>query len=1222
MSTDQLAFVGAEGYGANTSGGRGGSIITVTNLNDSGVGSLRWALEQNSGPRTVVFAVNGTIHLDSQIMIQNGDVTIAGQTSAGDGITVEGARIRVKADNVIVRGMHFRPGDSANGQDGGDRDGIMVGTTDFQLKNVIIDHNSFEWATDENVDIQGHVTNITVSNNIIASGLSHSINPEGEHSKGLLISNWSSTDSAYDTNISVIKNLFANNMDRNPEVRAGQNIEIINNYTYDAGYGQHTIAVGAGNNGTLVTTVAVVGNVVEAGKSTQKNAAPVALSAMADGSGVYISDNVWTKLTADAQGNNSQAALTGNLGGGQYASATAIFAGSKVNILDSTQVKAYVLANVGANAGHWDAIDQAVLNGVVNGTGTIIDSVAQAGGPQAQVAVQAAVDTDKDGMPNWFEDLYGFNSKVADNNGDIDHDGYTNIEEYINGLISGFDLPLAKTVVVTNAVDGKADTFIMNTATLATPMAINGFNAAEGDRLDLSSLLTSYRPGIDKLTDFVNLTVVDGAGVLTIDRDGTGSAYVAQVLATISNGSGLVLSNTIKGATTTDDYTGIAATASAAINAGNPNATTTTTTVTTSTGTYATVNGTSQMETLTGSAAADHLLGLGGNDTLYGGAGNDWLEGGEGSDTLDGGTGADILTGGNGNDTYVVDNVGDTVTEAPNAGTDEVRSSITYVLGANLENLTLTGADAVNGTGNGLNNIVTGNDGANTLYGGDGNDTVYGGAGNDTLYGGAGSDTMKGGLGDDTYYVESTADTVTENFNEGTDTVRSSVSFTLGSNIEKLIFTGTGAFTGTGNTSDNTIVGGAGPNTLSGLAGNDTLVGGAGNDTLDGGTGIDTMTGGAGNDSYVVDNAGDTVNELDGGGNDTVTTSVGWTLTAGSAVETIIALAGTTAINLTGNELANTLIGNAGKNVLDGGAGADTMSGGAGDDTYVVDNAGDVVNEAAAGGTDTVRTTLLNYSLGDNVENLTFIGTGDFHGTGNALNNIITGGSGNNVLDGGTGADTLVGGAGNDTYIVDNAGDKITELAGGGNDTILTSVASYSMAAEVEAMTYTGAGTFSGSGNASDNTITGGVQADSLSGMAGNDRLYGLAGVDSLSGGDGNDFLVGGAGADKMAGGAGADTFVYGSAAEGGDTITDFDTTMDHIQLSASGFGISSVANLHFFSSATNPVATTAGPALLYNTKTGAIYFDDDGSGSHAAVLLATLSTHPAFDLTDIIVGP
>jgi Ca2+-binding RTX toxin-like protein len=1222
MSTDQLAFVGAEGYGADTSGGRGGAVITVTNLNDSGTGSLRWALEQNTGPRTVVFAVNGTIHLDTQILIQNGDVTIAGQTSAGDGITIEGARIRVKADDVIVRGMHFRPGDSANGQGGGDRDGIMVGTTDFQLKNVIIDHNSFEWATDENVDIQGNVTNITVSNNIIASGLSHSINPEGEHSKGLLISNWGSTDSAYDTNISVIKNLFANNMDRNPEVRAGQNIEIINNYTYDAGYGQHTIAVGAGNNGTLVTTAAVIGNVVEAGKSTQKNAAPVALSAMADGSGVYISDNIWTKLTADAQGNDLQSALTGNLGGGQYASATAIFAGSKVNILDSTQVKAYVLANVGANAGHLDAIDQAVVNGVVNGTGAIIDSVAQAGGPQAQVAVQAAVDTDKDGMPNWFEDLYGFNSKVADNNGDKDADGYTNLEEYINGLISGFDLPLAKTVIVTNAVAGKADTFILNAATLTTPMAINGFNAAEGDRLDLSSLLIGYHPGVDKLTDFVNLTVVDGAAVLTIDRDGTGSAYVAQVLATISNGSGLVLSNTIKGATAADNYTGIAATASAAINASNAAATTTVAAPPTNVGGYALQTGGSGIDNFTGTAGADHLVGNGGNDNLYGGGGSDWLEGGDGNDTLDGGAGADTMTGGAGSDIYFVDNAGDVVTEAANAGTDLVNSSIGYVLGANVENLTLTGTDAINGTGNSLSNTITGNDANNTLLGLDGNDTLYGGGGDDKLDGGAGADVMKGGLGDDLYIVDNVGDVVTENFNEGTDTVRSSVSFTLGSNVENLVFTGAGAFTGTGNNSDNVIIGGAGPNTLSGMSGNDTLIGGASNDKLDGGTGIDTMTGGAGDDTYVVDNAGDMVVELDGGGNDTVTTSVGWTLTAGSAVETIIALAGTTAINLTGNELSNTLIGNAGKNVLDGGAGADTMAGGAGDDTYVVDNAGDVVTEAAGSGMDTVRTSLLTYTLGDNVENLTYTGTGNFHGTGNALSNVITGGSGDNVLDGGTGADTLIGGAGNDTYIVDNAGDKVTELAGGGTDTVLTSVASYALSAEVENMIYTGAAAFTGAGNGSDNTLTGGVQGDTLSGMAGNDRLYGLAGADSLSGGDGNDFLVGGLGADKLSGGNGADTFVYNSIAEGGDTITDFDTTMDHIQLSSAGFGISSLANLHFFSSATNPVAVGAGPALLYNTKTGAIYFDHDGAGGDAAVLLATLSTHPAFDLTDVIVGP
>ena len=182
-----------------------------------------------------------------------------------------------------------------------------------------------------------------------------------------------------------------------------------------------------------------------------------------------------------------------------------------------------------------------------------------------------------------------------------------------------------------------------------------------------------------------------------------------------------------------------------------------------------TLNGTSGVDTLNGGAGNDTLSGLAGNDTLNGGAGND---------TLNGGTGNDTMVGGTGDDTYVVDSASDVVTEAANEGTDLVQSSVTYTLAANVENLTLTGTTAINGTGNALNNVLTGNSAVNTLTGG---------AGNDTLNGGAGNDTMVGGTGDDTYFVNSASDVVTEAANEGVDTVNSSVTLTLGNNVENLV---------------------------------------------------------------------------------------------------------------------------------------------------------------------------------------------------------------------------------------------------------------------------------------------------------------------------------------------------------------------------------------------------------------------------------------------------
>jgi trimeric autotransporter adhesin len=167
----------------------------------------------------------------------------------------------------------------------------------------------------------------------------------------------------------------------------------------------------------------------------------------------------------------------------------------------------------------------------------------------------------------------------------------------------------------------------------------------------------------------------------------------------------------------------------------------------------------------TGNALNNVLIGNAGVNTLMGGAGNDTLNGGEGDDEL---------IGGLGNDTYVVDAAGDAVTEATHQGTDTVQSSVDFILGANVENLALTGTDDVDGTGNTLNNVLTGNGGANVLIGDAGNDTLIGGAGNDRLDGGLGNDSMSGGAGDDTYVVNSTLDVVSEAANAGIDTVESS----------------------------------------------------------------------------------------------------------------------------------------------------------------------------------------------------------------------------------------------------------------------------------------------------------------------------------------------------------------------------------------------------------------------------------------------------------------
>jgi Ca2+-binding RTX toxin-like protein len=315
------------------------------------------------------------------------------------------------------------------------------------------------------------------------------------------------------------------------------------------------------------------------------------------------------------------------------------------------------------------------------------------------------------------------------------------------------------------------------------------------------------------------------------------------------------------------------------------------------------------------------------------------------------------------------------------------------------------------------------------------------------------------------------------------------------------------------------ILGLAGNDRLYGQGGNDRLEGGAGNDTLDGGTGADKLVGGEGNDIYHVDDAGDTIMEKPGGGTDRVFAGLSYTLA--SEVEKLV-LTGIGDLDATGNDLDNALTGNAGANTLDGLIGDDIMTGKDGDDTYVVDSSNDKVVEKAAEGDDTVRAGI-SYVLGNNLEDLTLIGTGDIDGTGNSAQNVITGNDGANVLDGAGGIDWMLGGGGDDSYLVDNAADKITELDGGGTDSV-TATASYVLSEFVDTLTLGGSSAIDGTGNDLANVLTGNEAANKLyaddvvgDDTGGNDELIGNGGNDTLFSGDGSNTLDGGAGTGDVA---------------------------------------------------------------------------------------------------------
>ncbi|ESQ88995.1 hypothetical protein ABAC460_14540 [Asticcacaulis sp. AC460] len=380
-----------------------------------------------------------------------------------------------------------------------------------------------------------------------------------------------------------------------------------------------------------------------------------------------------------------------------------------------------------------------------------------------------------------------------------------------------------------------------------------------------------------------------------------------------------------------------------------------------------------------------------GFEGLFGWTGSDHLTGTRRGDYLDGMAGADTMIGGLGADTYGVSTLDDLIVEAAGGGRDLVRAAVSYTLGAVLEDLILTGSGVIDGTGNGWANSITGN------------------SGNNLLDGAGGADTLSGGAGNDSYVVNTAADSVVEAAGQGTDTVLSSVTYALSGHVENLTLTGTANIHGTGNALNNVLTGNAGDNLL---------------------------RGGLGDDTYYVQNAGDTISELSGEGNDHVMAGLSFSL-AGSQTE-ILTLTGGGDFTATGNGLANRLNGNAGHNVLDGGAGHDTMAGGAGDDTYYVQTTGDVVVEASGFGTDVIYASV-DYDLaGRYVETLTLTGISNIKAIGNSLANTLNGNAGNNVLDGRGGNDVLSGGAGADRFVFGfpSGADTITDFSKAQGDCI------------------------------------------------------------------------------------------------------------------------------------------------------------------------------------------
>jgi pectate lyase len=416
------AFPGAEGFGTNTLGGRGGQIIEVTNLNDSGPGSLRQAMEVETGPRIVVFRTGGTINLNRAILVRGADksyLTIAGQTAPGGGIQLKNFGILIwdGAHDVVIRYLRVRPGTGGvNGTNGSNIDAIELygPSATKRVYNVVLDHVSMEWAIDENASAWGHITDVTYQYSIFAEG-SMEGHPKGPHSAGFIIG---ADDSLpLQSRVSMHHSLFADNMMRNPRNEMAR-MDFRNNLIYN------WIECATANL-TDGANINFVNNHYLKGPFNRSCNDIIGLDSSTK---IYLYGNY---------GPNCPSGCTndwkiGIYGGTEAANrVTTPFFTPTVTTDSSSLVKDKVLAKAGAILPTRDAVDARIVQNVINKTGSV-------GIGSSYPTLSAGLppkDTDRDGMPDGWELVHGLNpNNASDRNGDFNGNGYTNVEDYLNEL--------------------------------------------------------------------------------------------------------------------------------------------------------------------------------------------------------------------------------------------------------------------------------------------------------------------------------------------------------------------------------------------------------------------------------------------------------------------------------------------------------------------------------------------------------------------------------------------------------------------------------------------------------------------------------------------------------------------------------------------------------------------------------------------------------------------
>ncbi|MEP7007752.1 MAG: pectate lyase [Sphingomonas bacterium] len=418
----QLAFPGAEGAGRFAVGGRGGKVITVTNLDDAGPGSLRAAIDSR-GPRTITFAVSGTIKLATPLRIREGQVTIAGQSAPGGGITLRDHTLEIAADDVVIRYIRSRLGDESKTE--GDAIWIVKGS------RIILDHVSASWSVDETLSASANYTkpdqgffDLTVQWSIIANSLTHSLHAKGEHGYGSLIRG------GRGSRISFHHNLWANHEARMPRPGnytgpdldpQGAFFDFRSNVFYNWG-GSHS---GYNADAATLARYNFVDNSYVAGPQSDK---PIAFNESNKLAKAYFAGNSMNgTIPADPW-----SLVTGVQPDG-YRLAASI---NVAPVRPESAAAAYprVLAEAGASKAR-DSVDLAIIAGVRDRTGHQIDSQREVGGWPVLTTAPAPRDSDGDGMPDAWERSHGLDPKKNDSAGDRDHDGFTNIEEHLNSVV-------------------------------------------------------------------------------------------------------------------------------------------------------------------------------------------------------------------------------------------------------------------------------------------------------------------------------------------------------------------------------------------------------------------------------------------------------------------------------------------------------------------------------------------------------------------------------------------------------------------------------------------------------------------------------------------------------------------------------------------------------------------------------------------------------------------